>query len=191
MVSLRMKGRQISNLARFYESFDLEQLLLQRQAFLAFANACLQLFDLDEYVVKVFSAANEKKDEIVKDAGSAFLDDFWNNPFGFALKDAAFEDALKRQREPEPNSAEEERNRLVHSVFQALGEAKMENGAVRILATGINGHAAYPETARNAIGQLLITLKELGATGPIATLALAIGTDSYGEGLGIKAERVE
>ncbi len=67
-------------------------------------------------------------------------------------------------------------------------EAKMENGAVRILATGINGHAAYPETARNAIGQLLITLKELGATGPIATLALAIGTDSYGEGLGIKAE---
>lgn len=133
MVSLRMKGRQISNLARFYESFDLEQLLLQRQAFLAFANACLQLFDLDEYVVKVFSAANEKKDEIVKDAGSAFLDDFWNNPFGFALKDAAFEDALKRQREPEPNSAEEERNRLVHSVFQALGEAKMENGEKRAL----------------------------------------------------------
>lgn len=67
-------------------------------------------------------------------------------------------------------------------------EAKMENGTVRILATGINGHAAYPETARNAIGQLLITLKELGATGPVATLADAIGTDSYGEGLGIKAE---
>ncbi|NLX83424.1 MAG: M20 family metallopeptidase [Clostridiales bacterium] len=67
-------------------------------------------------------------------------------------------------------------------------EAKMEDGAVRILATGINGHAAYPKTARNAIGQLLITLKELGAGGPIATLAEAIGTDSYGEGLGIKSQ---
>lgn len=64
-------------------------------------------------------------------------------------------------------------------------EAKMENGAVRVTATGINGHAAYPETARNAIGQLLITLKELGATGAIATLAERIGTQYYGEGLGI------
>ena len=67
-------------------------------------------------------------------------------------------------------------------------EARMENGAVRILATGINGHAAYPETARNAIGQLLITLKELGATGPLCTLADAIGTDSYGVGLGIGSQ---
>ncbi len=63
--------------------------------------------------------------------------------------------------------------------------AKMEGEAVRITATGINGHAAYPESARNAIGQLLITLKELGATGPLATLATAIGTQYYGEGLGI------
>lgn len=67
-------------------------------------------------------------------------------------------------------------------------EARMENGAVRILATGINGHAAYPETARNAIGQLLITLKALGATGPLAILADAIGIDSYGVGLGIGSQ---
>lgn len=64
-------------------------------------------------------------------------------------------------------------------------EAVMEGDAVRVKATGINGHAAYPETARNAIGQLLITLKELGATGPLATLAERIGTQYYGEGLGI------
>ena len=64
-------------------------------------------------------------------------------------------------------------------------KAEMENGAVRITATGINGHAAHPETARNAIGQLLITLRDLGATGALKVLADAIGTQYYGEGLGI------
>jgi len=66
-------------------------------------------------------------------------------------------------------------------------KASLEDGALRITATGINGHAAYPETARNAIGQLLITLKELGAQGPLATLADAVGTQYYGEGLGISS----
>ena len=33
--------------------------------------------------------------------------------------------------------------------------AQLEDGAVRITATGINGHAAYPYIARNAIGQPL------------------------------------
>ncbi|NLW20468.1 MAG: M20 family metallopeptidase [Clostridiales bacterium] len=63
--------------------------------------------------------------------------------------------------------------------------AAIEDNGVRLTATGINGHAAYPETARNAIGQLLITLKELGAKGPLALLADAVGTQYYGEGLGI------
>ena len=67
-------------------------------------------------------------------------------------------------------------------------KAVMEGGKIRITATGINGHAAYPETARNAIGQMLITLRELGAVGPIATLADAVGTQYYGEGLGIASE---
>ena len=66
--------------------------------------------------------------------------------------------------------------------------AKVEGEAVRIQATGINGHAAYPETARNAIGQLLITLRDLGATGPLAVLADAVGTQYYGEGLGIQVK---
>lgn len=76
----------------------------------------------------------------------------------------------------------------VEAVSEKYGwpvEATMEGEAVRIKATGINGHAAYPESARNAIGQLLITLKELGVTGPLATLAEKIGTQYYGEGLGI------
>lgn len=64
-------------------------------------------------------------------------------------------------------------------------KAAIENGAVRIRATGINGHAAYPELARNAIGQLLITLRDLGAQGALKTLADAVGTQYSGEGLGI------
>ncbi|MDI9521100.1 MAG: Sapep family Mn(2+)-dependent dipeptidase [Bacillota bacterium] len=76
----------------------------------------------------------------------------------------------------------------VEAVSEKYGwpvEAMMEGEAVRIRAIGMNGHAAYPESARNAIGQLLITLKELGVTGPLATLAEKIGTQYYGEGLGI------
>ncbi len=67
-------------------------------------------------------------------------------------------------------------------------EAREENGAVRVAVTGINGHAAYPEIARNAIGQLLIVLRELGARGPIAQLADAVGTQYYGENLGIQSQ---
>ncbi len=67
-------------------------------------------------------------------------------------------------------------------------EAVEEKGGIRIRTTGINGHAAYPEIARNAIGQLLIVLKELGAQGPVALLASAVGTQYDGEGLGIKAQ---
>jgi succinyl-diaminopimelate desuccinylase len=66
--------------------------------------------------------------------------------------------------------------------------AAMEGEKIRITATGINGHAAFPEAARNAIGQMLITLRELGAVGPIAILADAVGTQYYGEGLGIASE---
>lgn len=66
-------------------------------------------------------------------------------------------------------------------------KAQLNDEGVLLTATGINGHAAYPETARNAIGQLLITLKELGVQGALAELADKIGTTYYGEGLGIQA----
>ncbi|NLD34827.1 MAG: dipeptidase PepV [Clostridiales bacterium] len=65
-------------------------------------------------------------------------------------------------------------------------EAKEENGLVTISAQGITGHAAHPEGSRNAIGQVLLTLRDLGAVGPIQVLADAIGTQYDGEGLGIQ-----
>lgn len=67
-------------------------------------------------------------------------------------------------------------------------EAHMTEGGVCIKAEGIPGHAAYPEAGRNAIGQMLITLKELGAEGPIRLLADAVGTTYYGEHLGAQIQ---
>ena len=58
-----------------------------------------------------------------------------------------------------------------------------ENGVV-LTATGIPGHSAYPEGRRNAIGMMLLLLRELGAEGPIATLAEAVGTEHDGKSLG-------
>lgn len=65
-------------------------------------------------------------------------------------------------------------------------EASHAEGIVSLKAIGINGHAAYPQQARNAIGQMLIALRDLGATGPIAQLADALGTDYSGKGLGLE-----
>ncbi len=66
--------------------------------------------------------------------------------------------------------------------------AKMESGAVRIDTVGITGHAAMPEHGRNAIGQMLLVLKELGAKGIVETLADKIGMTCYAENLGIAME---
>jgi succinyl-diaminopimelate desuccinylase len=61
--------------------------------------------------------------------------------------------------------------------------AQHDQGVVILTATGIPGHAAMPEQGRNAIGQMLITLRDLGAQGPIKTLADTIGTDYDAAGL--------
>ncbi|NLB38274.1 MAG: M20 family metallopeptidase [Clostridiales bacterium] len=66
--------------------------------------------------------------------------------------------------------------------------AHAENGQVHLQTTGINGHAAFPHLARNAIGQMLIILRDLGATGAWKQLADAIGTEYHGEHLGIAVE---
>lgn len=63
--------------------------------------------------------------------------------------------------------------------------ARMENGAVRIETVGITGHAAFPQHGRNAVGQMLLLLRDLGAKGVIADLADAIGMTCMGEGLGV------
>ena len=66
--------------------------------------------------------------------------------------------------------------------------ARKAEGGIEITAEGIPGHAAYPQGGRNAIGQLLITLRDLGAKGAIKTLADTIGTTYWGEGIGAMVE---
>ena len=62
--------------------------------------------------------------------------------------------------------------------------AEKTDRGVLLTAEGIPGHSAYPEGRRNAIGMMLLLLRELGAEGPVATLAEAVGTQSDGAGLG-------
>ena len=62
--------------------------------------------------------------------------------------------------------------------------AEVTEKGVLITATGIPGHSAYPEGKRNAIGMMLLLLKELGAEGPVAVLAEAVGLESDGKSLG-------
>ena len=66
--------------------------------------------------------------------------------------------------------------------------ARKAEGGIEITAEGVPGHAAYPQGGRNAIGQLLITLRDLGAKGAIKTLADTIGTTYWGEGIGAMVE---
>ena len=62
--------------------------------------------------------------------------------------------------------------------------AEVTDRGVLITATGISGHSAYPEGKRNAIGMMLLLLRELGAEGPVATLAETVGLESDGQSLG-------
>ena len=62
--------------------------------------------------------------------------------------------------------------------------AEVTDHGVQLTATGIPGHSAYPEGRRNAIGMMLLLLRELGAEGPVATLAEAVGTEHDGKSLG-------
>ncbi len=58
-------------------------------------------------------------------------------------------------------------------------------GEIEITAIGKIGHAAFPDGGRNANGQLLQTLKALGAGNPIAWLAQSIGMETNGKSLNI------
>ena len=64
-------------------------------------------------------------------------------------------------------------------------EVHLTDKGVSITVTGISGHAAYPETARNANGEMLLLLRELGVQGNLRLLADKIGLDYKGEGLEI------
>ncbi|MBQ7864969.1 MAG: Sapep family Mn(2+)-dependent dipeptidase, partial [Clostridia bacterium] len=62
--------------------------------------------------------------------------------------------------------------------------AEVTADGVWVTAEGIPGHSAYPEGRRNAIGMMLLLLKELGAEGAFLTLANAVGMESNGASLG-------
>ena len=64
-------------------------------------------------------------------------------------------------------------------------EVQLMDKGVSITVTGISGHAAYPETARNSNGEMLLLLRELGVQGDLRLLADKIGLDYKGEGLEI------
>ncbi len=63
--------------------------------------------------------------------------------------------------------------------------AESAEGGIKLTATGINGHAAYPEGARNAIGMILLMLRALGVNGALKTLADTIGMEYDGASLGV------
>ncbi len=62
--------------------------------------------------------------------------------------------------------------------------AEVTAEGVLVTAEGIPGHSAYPEGRRNAIGMMLLLMKELGVQGAFATLADSVGMQSSGTNLG-------
>jgi len=66
---------------------------------------------------------------------------------------------------------------------------KLENGHVRLISTGVTGHAAMPHLGKNAAGQLLVAMSALGVGGGcrsfIDCLAEKIGMESNGASMGI------
>ena len=64
-------------------------------------------------------------------------------------------------------------------------KATVGNGAVILETTGLTGHAAFPSHGKNAIGQMLLLFKALGAQGALLELADSVGMTYNGENLGI------
>lgn len=64
-------------------------------------------------------------------------------------------------------------------------DAQLTGEGVAVTAIGVNGHAAYPESARNAIGELLLVLREAGVQGALRTLADKVGMEYDGKSMQI------
>ena len=77
-------------------------------------------------------------------------------------------------------------NRLADDMMVQVEAEYLGEHTIKLISTGIPGHAAYPEAARNALGQLLIMLRALGVAGTLKTLADVVGMESDGSGLGIR-----
>ena len=93
-----------------------------------------------------------------------------------------FASALVEGGEEVAQQAEAAGQRLGFPVKTTLG-----NGAVIIETTGLTGHAAFPAHGKNAIGQMLLIFRELGAQGALKELADCVGMTHNGENLGIAA----
>ena len=63
-------------------------------------------------------------------------------------------------------------------------QAVVTDEGVRVTTTGIPGHSAHPQGRRNAIGMMLLLFRDLGARGPLKTLAEAVGMEHDGKSLG-------
>ena len=61
----------------------------------------------------------------------------------------------------------------------------LADGTVELTAIGVNGHAAFPENARNAIGILLLVLREMGVQGALKALADRVGMEYDGKSMQI------
>ena len=91
-----------------------------------------------------------------------------------------FASALVEGDEALAAKAEEAGKKLGFPVSATVG-----NGAVILETTGLTGHAAFPSQGKNAIGQMLLLFKELGAQGALLELADSVGMTYNGENLGI------
>ena len=77
-------------------------------------------------------------------------------------------------------------NRLAGDMHIQVEAEPRPEGMTLLTSTGVPGHAAYPEAAKNALGQLLIMLRALGVSGALKTLADCVGMEYDGMGLGIR-----
>lgn len=85
----------------------------------------------------------------------------------------------------------EEKIALAVKKLSIKAEYSISDGEISLTVYGKGGHAAYPEKADNAIGRLLMLLKELGAQGAVALLADRISNEHDGKSLGIKLSDVQ
>lgn len=82
----------------------------------------------------------------------------------------------------------EKANRLAAEMKLNIEATPQADGTALLTSTGVTGHAAYPEAATNALGQLLVLLQALGATGALKTVAEKVGREYDGLSLGIRCK---
>ncbi len=78
--------------------------------------------------------------------------------------------------------------RLAEEKHLRVEAAPQADGTVLLTSTGVPGHAAYPETAMNALGQLLVALGGLGVTGALKTVTDRVGMEYDGLSLGVRCK---